>query len=282
MPDRSDLARRLEDLAEALGGEPRVNPEGGRSRSPRTLADVARDAGLPALESVLRCAPPRKRLARAERDAVAAFTAMPPADIPDDMLLGMMLSGEGGPPLQVARAILDELGGSLKRVLEPDMVRPVAGVAPVDAARLAASVELARRANVRDTVARTRKYRTSADVVALLRSMALGPVESLVAIYLSVDHDLLATRALTRGTETMTVVPVSIIIGTALRFGAAAIILAHNHPAGGAQPSQADRDVTARIRVAARNADMQLVDHIIVTEQQHYSMQEKGDFPPRR
>jgi DNA repair protein RadC len=106
--------------------------------------------------------------------------------------------------------------------------------------------------------------------------MALGPVESLVALYLSRRLQLIATRVVSRGTESMTLADPKTIISIGLRFGASAVIIAHNHPSGDVEPSQEDLLMTRSLQSAMHGVGMQLIDHVIVTETGATSLRERG------
>ncbi len=75
---------------------------------------------------------------------------------------------------------------------------------------------------------------------------------------------------------TSTVVDVRIILKVALEYHALSFILCHNHPSGKLFPSEADIEITNKIKIAAKQLDILLVDHMIVTELGYYSFAEDG------
>lgn len=73
-----------------------------------------------------------------------------------------------------------------------------------------------------------------------------------------------------------TVADPKLIFGTALKAGASCLILSHNHPSGSLKPSQADIDLTRKLREGGKLLEIQLLDHIIITAESYYSMADEG------
>ena len=83
---------------------------------------------------------------------------------------------------------------------------------------------------------------------------------------------------MSKGGITGTVVDNRLIFKTALEQNATSIILTHNHPSGKLQPSDSDKQVTQKIKLAAQHLDISVLDHIIITETGFYSFQDEGIF----
>jgi DNA repair protein RadC len=97
--------------------------------------------------------------------------------------------------------------------------------------------------------------------------------ERFVVMYLNRGSRLLGVYHASSGGLTGTVVDVRLILGTALKLAASAIVLAHNHPSGNLSPSDADRHLTAKIREACAFMDIKLLEHLIISpDRQYYSM----------
>ena len=62
-----------------------------------------------------------------------------------------------------------------------------------------------------------------------------------------------------------------LVLKQALQVGAVAIIMAHNHPSGTLKPSQADKDITQKLKLAAQSLDIRVLDHLIITENAYFS-----------
>lgn len=73
-----------------------------------------------------------------------------------------------------------------------------------------------------------------------------------------------------------TVADPKLIFIAALRVGASGIIMAHNHPSGNLQPSQADIDLTRKVKEGGKYLEIQMLDHIILTSEGYYSFSDEG------
>lgn len=100
--------------------------------------------------------------------------------------------------------------------------------------------------------------------------------EEMKVLFLNRANHVLAFLSLCAGGMTGTVADIRLIMIAALRTGAHAILLCHNHPSGNLQPSKADMQLTQQIKDAARLLDMRLADHIILTRESHYSFMDEG------
>ncbi|ECE4235547.1 DNA repair protein RadC [Salmonella enterica] len=100
--------------------------------------------------------------------------------------------------------------------------------------------------------------------------------EIFMALYLDSQNRLLEHETLFLGTVNCTEVHPREIVKSALRQNAAAVILAHNHPSGMAEASQADRLITAQITKALDLVDVRVLDHFIVGDSEVISFSERG------
>jgi DNA repair protein RadC len=100
--------------------------------------------------------------------------------------------------------------------------------------------------------------------------------ESFVAIYLDAQHRVIKAQELFRGTLTQTSVYPREIVKAALNNNAAAVIFAHNHPSGVAEPSSSDRMLTDALKQALALIDTRVLDHIIVAGNKTLSFAERG------
>lgn len=197
----------------------------------------------------------------------------------DAELLAILLrTGQRGrTAVDLARDLLGELGG-LRALLSADRARLCArpGLGPVKYAELQAAVELARR-HLGETLNRgapltdpeaTRRY-----LVARLRDL---PHEVFACLFLDNRHRVIAFEELFRGTLDGASVHPREVVKAALRHNAAALILAHNHPSGVAEPSDADRLITRRLREALGLVDIRILDHFVVGDGYGVSFAERG------
>lgn len=116
-----------------------------------------------------------------------------------------------------------------------------------------------------------------ADVRDYLRlKLAAEPNEIFVAVFLDVHFQVLAYEPLFQGTvDEVTVCP-RVVVQRALAINAAAVLFAHNHPSGVAEPSQADRSITKRLKTALATVDVRVLDHFIVGRGEPFSLAEAG------
>ena len=155
-------------------------------------------------------------------------------------------------------------------------LRRVKGLGAAKATQLAAVFELARRA-LREDLAAGSALTTPGAVRDYLR-LTLGgrPHEVFVCIYLDAQHRVIGADELFRGTLTQTSVYPREVVKSALAANAAAVIFAHNHPSGVAQPSQADELLTRQLREALALVDVKVLDHFIIAGNQALSFAERG------
>jgi DNA repair protein RadC len=100
--------------------------------------------------------------------------------------------------------------------------------------------------------------------------------EQFVVLYLNRANRVLAAYEVSRGGLTGTVADPRLILSTALKLASVGILVAHNHPSGSLKPSQADLQLTEKIKEGGKLLDIQLVDHLILTSEEYYSFADEG------
>jgi DNA repair protein RadC len=155
-------------------------------------------------------------------------------------------------------------------------LRRVKGLGAAKAAQLAAVLELARRA-LREELRAGSALTTPGAVRDYLR-LVLGSRahEVFVCVHLDAQHRVIGAEELFRGTLTQTSVYPREVVKAALAANAAAVIFAHNHPSGVAQPSQADELLTRQLREALALVDVRVLDHFVIAGNQALSFAERG------
>jgi DNA repair protein RadC len=168
--------------------------------------------------------------------------------------------------VDLARALLAHFDNSLARLAAatPQELTAVNGIGPAKAAQLVATLELARRGLHEEL--RQRATLNAPGAVRDWLRLRLGslPHEVFIALWLDAQNRLIADTELFRGTLTQTSVYPREVVKQALAQNAAAVIFAHNHPSGVAEPSQADELLTRSLKQALALVDVRLVDHFIV------------------
>ncbi len=179
--------------------------------------------------------------------------------------------------LDVARQALDHFGGLNGLLTAPRIeLERLAGFGPAKCAQLHAVLELARRA-VREEVRRDTVLNTPGRVREFL-SLALRNErqEVFLALFLDSQNRLIADEQLFRGTLAQTSVYPREVVKHALRHNAGAVIFAHNHPSGLAEPSRADELLTRALKEALALVEVRVLDHVIVAGHATMSFAERG------
>ena len=183
----------------------------------------------------------------------------------------------GKSAVDLARELLDGFGGLSKLCLADfDAICAAPGLGPAKYAQLKAVMEMARRVLKEDmqqgdalgSPAAVRSY------LALL--MKDKPHEEFWGVFLDAQNRVTQAEMLFRGTLTQTSVYPREVVKRALALNAAGIILAHNHPSGVAEPSQADRLLTQSLKQALAMVDVRVLDHFIVAGTAGVSFAEAG------
>lgn len=190
----------------------------------------------------------------------------------DAELLSVLLrtGKRGESAIEAARRLICE-SGSLRAA-----VTDCAALTGEQAARLAASIELARRL-LRETLSRGSALDKPAAVRDYLR-LKLHDLqhEVFVCVFLDAQNRVLEVEELFRGTLTQTSVYPREVVKRALHHNAAAVIFAHNHPSGIAEPSRADELLTMALKQALALVDVKVLDHFVVGVQSAMSFAERG------
>jgi DNA repair protein RadC len=201
------------------------------------------------------------------------------ASLSDAELLAILLRTgvSGRSALDLAREVLARFG-SLRQLLAADRAQfcAVAGLGLARYAELQAAAEILRR-QLSETL-RAGPVLSSPRATREFLSARLRDLEHEVfcCLYIDKRHRLIQFEELFRGTIDGASVHPREIVKLALKRNAAAVIVAHNHPSGVAEPSQADQLITLRVKEALALVDIRLLDHIIVGDGTVVSLAERG------
>lgn len=190
--------------------------------------------------------------------------------------------GRGETAEQVAQRLLRRFVGLPGLAVgSPREIAAVPGVGPVRAAALCAAFGLARRL-VEAAVRPGTPIRGGGDVARIVRDSARGMRrENFFTVLLDVRHRLLSVQVVSTGSIDAAPVHPREVFSPAIRDGAAAVVLAHNHPSGDPTPSPEDRLVTERLRDVGVLVGITMLDHLVVGAERFYSFAEEGFFPIR-
>ncbi|MCP4517181.1 MULTISPECIES: RadC family protein [Rhodanobacter] len=200
------------------------------------------------------------------------------ATLSDAELLAVLLGSgvRGKDAIALGRELLTGAGSLGALLGRPDHSVRAVGLGPAKRARIAAALELARRSLAEQLAERPSlgNPRDSGDYLrARLRHL---PYEVFGCLYLDNRHRVLAFEELFRGTVDGASVHPREVVRACLQHNACAVIFAHNHPSGVAEPSQADRAITRELREALQLVGVRVLDHLVIGSGEPVSMAARG------
>ena len=150
------------------------------------------------------------------------------------------------------------------------------GIGEAKAVSIVAALELGRRRRGEDALDK-KKISSSRSVFELMQPI-IGelPHEEFWIIYLNNSNKVLQKSQISKGGITGTLVDVRLVLKTALQIGAVGIILTRNHPSGTLKPSQADKNITQKLKIAGKSIDIKVLDHVIITEKAYFSFTDEN------
>lgn len=184
----------------------------------------------------------------------------------------------------LAQHILQELGRyhraplDVLREVNPHELMQIPGIGPAKATTIVAAVELGKR---------TFKFRPNekiavdsptAAAAVLSNDLMWQNQERFAVVMLDIKNKLLATKILTIGTATETLIHPREIFRETVRQGASKLIIAHNHPSGSLEPSPEDIYLTEQLLQGAQYLDIPLLDHLILGNGDHCSLRQQTDL----
>jgi DNA repair protein RadC len=152
------------------------------------------------------------------------------------------------------------------------------GIGEAKAISIAAALELGRRRRAEEAI--ELKKITSSKAVFEIMQPIIGelPHEEFWVLYLNNSNKVIYKAQLSKGGITGTVVDLRVLFKMALEQNATALLLTHNHPSGKLMASDADIQITKKIKQAGQTLEIQVLDHIIITENGYLSFQDTGIF----
>jgi DNA repair protein RadC len=207
------------------------------------------------------------------------FIESGPTSLSDAELLALFIrvGSRGRTALDIARDLLNRFGG-----LRPMLSAPMSELCSIHGLGVSKCVQIqaAREIGVRYLGERLRRGgalespRDAADYFTMrLRDL---PIEVFGCVFLDTRHQVIAYENLFEGTINGASVHAREVVRRVLHHNAAAVIVAHNHPSGVAEPSQADITVTRRLKEALALVDVRLLDHLVVGNGDCVSLSERG------
>jgi DNA repair protein RadC len=196
-----------------------------------------------------------------------------PGALSDQELLAVLL-GKGSPRMDVMT-----LAGKVARVMDErgldvrvDDLTSFEGIGQAKAALVLAAIEYARRRIKPEGL----KITTPSDVLPLIRHFADRRQEHFLSITINGANEVLNVRVVSIGLVDRSPVHPREVFADALADRASGIVVAHNHPAGNLEPSEADLYITLQLRQAGEIMGIELLDHIVFNRKAYYSFLEAG------
>ena len=175
--------------------------------------------------------------------------------------------------VELSKRILASVDNNLNELgkLSIQQLMKFKGIGEAKAISIAAALEMGRRRRGEDFL-KIQKIGSSQDAFEVLQPI-MGELqhEEFWILYLNNSNKILHKAQLSKGGITGTLVDVRLLMRQSLELGAVALILAHNHPSGTLKPSQADKEITHKIKNASESLDIRVLDHLIITQKEYFS-----------
>lgn len=152
------------------------------------------------------------------------------------------------------------------------------GIGDAKAVTIISALELGRRRRIEKSVELVTVI--SSKMVFDIMQPIIGELghEEFWVLFLNNSSKVLSKSKLSKGGITGTIVDIRLVFKLAFECGATSLILCHNHPSGNLKPSDADKQITKKIKIAGDSLDVKVLDHLIITETKYYSFVDEGIF----
>lgn len=180
--------------------------------------------------------------------------------------------------VEVSRRILASVNNNLNELGKKTIadLKKFKGIGEVKAITIMAALELGRRRKESEPEERP-KITTSGDAATIFKPLLSDlPHEEFWVLLLNRNNLVIDKFMVSQGGLAGTIIDVRIILKTALEKLACSMILCHNHPSGNLQPSEADKDITRKIREAGKQMDIPVLDHLIIGNDAYFSFSDEG------
>ena len=150
------------------------------------------------------------------------------------------------------------------------------GIGEAKSISIIAALELGRRRRGEEAI--EKKQVTSSSSVFELMQPIIGELshEEFWIVYLNNSNKVLKKIQLSKGGIIGTLVDVRLVLKAALQIGAVGLILTHNYPSGSLIPSQADKKITQKLKIASETIDIKVLDHLVITEKAYFSFADEN------
>lgn len=180
--------------------------------------------------------------------------------------------------LELARKILASVNNNWNQLslLSVKDLTKFKGIGEVKAISIATALEIGRRRASQEIPEKPMISNSNGAYQIFKNHLSDLRTEEFWAIFLNQSNKVLHTAQLTQGGINQSIVDVRILFKTALDHFSTGIIIAHNHPSGNLKPSREDLDITQKIKEAGTFLNIQLLDHLIITQNSYLSFSDEG------
>ena len=182
--------------------------------------------------------------------------------------------------VELAKQILTSVNNNLNELskLSSDQLMVFKGIGEAKAVSIITALELGRRKRLEEALIQP-KITSSKSVFDIMQPI-IGelPHEEFWIIYMNNSNKILLKNQMSKGGLTGTLVDTRLVFKKAMEISSTAIILAHNHPSGTLVPSNADKQLTTKIKRAGETLDVKVLDHLIITGSGYYSFADEGEL----
>jgi DNA repair protein RadC len=202
------------------------------------------------------------------------------SSLSDAELLGILISSgtKDKSAVDLGRELLGMVDNNLNALGKLDIseLKKLHGIGPARAVIIAAALELGRRRKLTD-VPVVQQIKCSKDVADIFQPV-LSDLrhEEFWILFLNRSNKVISRMKLSQGGVSGTVTDVRMVMKKAIESLASGIIVCHNHPSGNLNPSESDSKITQKIKEAGTLMDIQLLDHLIISEKDYYSFADNG------
>ncbi len=202
------------------------------------------------------------------------------ASLSDAELLGILIcSGrKDKSAVDIGRELLSIVDNNLNSLgkLSISDLKKIDGIGPARAVIIAAALELGRRRKLAE-VPDALQIKCSKDVADIFQPLLSDLLhEEFWILFLNRSNKVIGRMKLSQGGISGTVTDVRMVMKKAIEYLASGIIVCHNHPSGNLNPSESDSKITQKIKEAGNLMDIQLLDHLIISEKDYYSFADNG------
>jgi len=202
------------------------------------------------------------------------------ASLSDAELLGILISSgtKDKSAVDLGRELLGIVNNNLNSLgkLTISDLKKLNGIGPARAVTIAAALELGRRRKLAE-IPEVPQIKCSKDVADIFQPLLSDLAhEEFWILYLNRSNKVIDRNKLSQGGISGTVTDVRMVMKRAIECLASGIIVCHNHPSGNLNPSESDSKITQKIKEAGNLMDIQLLDHLIISDKDYYSFADNG------